>query len=556
MPTETAHNQEKTMQDAALPRVAAAVAAEPLVEERVAKPPGAVIAESAVTPAPVSPPKKTADEIPGIAGWFARNRWFTKEPVSYLGFQFARAAAATIPYGFGMAAGHHAFGLMGAKGQKMGLTQAGIDEFNKAGIGAVDKKLTEEVTAAKASRIKELGRELNAAEKVAAEILGTAKIYEPDLRGSVGRNMMRLAGSPLNAAVQIALGFTMFRFTGGIVKNLRDRVMNEKNTPEETQAEVKHAGKTIVESMKINWPAERTGTPIAALVLGFMNAAYVPAMAAVRNPQKKFMNQVGELWGPKSKLLQNAAVWTASYSLFFLLAESLFRDKQLQRGYWKGHPNSLKNGPDDTVGGPGAISYTPPGGDKAPVVSATDAFKKPDDDVAKDSSDKLRFPGLTGEPSAGRFLIRRVLPVAVGISAYAALKRVGYIANIPLPGIKGNYMADVEKGIGEASRNLNGPMEAITVKVVDALAVEGNKAKTLGNHAKFYLKNAYREGKATIMFGALWAATDAWGSFYDKFVHNLQKPENQVPLNAHQQDKHAELLARLNTKELGAGRAA
>ena len=488
--------------------------------------------EQAIEPSPK--PVQVAPQAPvtGVAGWLVRHPKFTKEPFTYLAYQFTRATIATVPYGFGMAAGHHLFGLMSAKGQKMGYNIDGIKAFTN-GIDVVKDGV-------------------NTTVKGMAAVEGMAKFELPGRTAAFGRNMARLGNSPLNPAVQIALGFTMFRFTGGIVKNLRDRVMNEKNTPEQTAAEVKHAPKTVWESMKINWPAEATGTPIAALVLGFMNAAYAPTTIPFkRDVSKSFLSQAKEVvFSKPAKLLQNAAVWTVSYSLFFLTAESLFKDKQIQLGKWKGHPNSLKNGPDDTVGGPGAVRYTPPGSDHKSAdapgngflpASAEDGYKTPvEDDRAHDSHEKLRYPWLTSEPSMGRFLIRRVAPVAVGISAYAALKRVGYLAEVPFKPLKG----------------LTGQMEPITVPKLEELKVAGDLAKTAGNHGKFFLKNAYREGKATTMFGALWVATDAWGSFYDKFVHNLQKPENAVPLNEHQQDKHAELLARINAKELSSGRAA
>ncbi len=476
-----------------------------------------------------------APKATGIGGWLAHNRWFTKEPGTYTLYQFVRATFAAVPYAFGMSAGHHLFGSISAKGQKMGYTPEGIEAFTK-GVKTIQKDAA-------------LGVETESLVKGLAAVEKVAEYAKPGLEGIVGRNMVRLGTSPLNPAFQIALGFTLFRFTGGIIKNLRDRVMNEKNTEADTLREVQAAPKTIWESMKINWPAESTGTPIAALVLGFMNAAYTPVVNVTRDKSKSFLNQMGEVvFSPKNKLLQNAAVWTLSYSLFFLAAESLFKDKQIMRGLWKGHPNSLKNGPDDTVGGPGAVNFQTPENDIATTIfaSAEEGYKKKEEDVAHDSQEKLRAPWLTGEPSVGRFLIRRVLPVAVGISAYAALKRVGYMTDIPLPGIKSNTMAEVEKGI---PGNLSGQMEAITVEV-------GDKLKTVGDHTKFFLKNAWREGKATTMFGALWVATDAWGSFYDKFVHNLQKQENAVPLNEHQQMKHAELLARINEKEQAQGRAA
>src|SRR5262249_13771313 len=144
----------------------------------------------------------------------------------------------------------------------------------------------------------------------------------PGARGVLGRNMMRLANSPLNPAMQIALGFTLFRFTGGIIKNVRDRIMNEKNTTEETNFETRNWWKTIKQTMRVNWPAESIGTPIAALVLGFMNAAFIPsAQSVAKRDIKAFPGWSGYwkqlagkegLWSKESKLLQNAGVWTLS----------------------------------------------------------------------------------------------------------------------------------------------------------------------------------------------------------------------------------------------------
>lgn len=486
-----------------------------------------------------------SDNQPEKGNWFARNRWFTKEPITYTGYQFFRSTMATIPYGFAMAFGHHVFGLASVWGQKAGLTEKGIDTFTNA-------------VAARKGGLPAVEAAANAAHDI-------GEIYKSGTKAAIGRNVMRVANSPLNPAIQIAMGFTLFRFTGGVVKNLRDRVMNDKNTPEKTNEETRNWWQTIKQTVRINWPAESTGTPIAALVLGFMGAAYapnpesIPVRDAVKHPGiKGFGKQVKELWfNPKAKLLQNGAVWTMSYSLFFLLAECLFKDVQVRRGLWKGHPNSLKNGPDDVVGGPGAIEYKTPekdiaiSGDTPSTtitkpsatirLSAEEGYRQVshDDEKAKDSEHPLRYPFFTAEPSIGRFLIRRVLPVSVGITAYAALKRVGYLATTPI-GKEGSMLREITSS--------NGMMNQLTVKRFDEL-------KTVGDHAKLYAQNVWREGKATAMFGVLWMATDAWGTWYDNFVHKLQLPENQVPLNEHQQQKHQELLERVNAKEQLTARA-
>lgn len=471
-------------------------------------------------------------ETSALGSWFSRNRWFTKDPFTYLGYQFVRSGIAAVPYGFMMALGHHVFSLFSVWGQKLGLTEKGIQEFGKqGGVLGLEKLANSSATIQK-------------------------ELYQEGARGIFGRGLMRLGNSPLNAAIQIGLGFTLFRFTGGLIKNLRDRIINDRNTEAETIHETKNWWQIIKETARINWRAESVSTPIAAIVLGFMNASYTqPAKEYLPNPVKgeTFWTGVKRVLSPKSKLFQNAMTWTLSYSLFFLLAEELFRDMQVRRGLWKGHPNSLKNGPDDVVGGPGAVHYQSPEEEghaknsspaaatpAAEVAHAHVQDNKPaeqgQDDRAKDTRDKLRFPFFTGEPSMGRFLIRRVLPVCVGISAYAALKRVGYLAD--LGAIK--------------------PAGMMTPLAVDSYnkMKAGSALETIGNHAKLYWENTRKEAGATVMFGSLWWAMDAWGNFFDKVVHHLQDPKNAVELNDNQQKHHAELLSRLNEKYRTQGRAA
>jgi hypothetical protein len=471
---------------------------------------------AAVIQAPGTIPSMTHAKESGIEGWLHRHRWFTKEPITYTLYQFTRSAIAAVPYAFAMAGVHHLMGLLNVYGQKKGLTEEGQKIFTDA------------------VKIKKNGlAELEGAVRKMEPLGKLGEIYKPGTTAMVGRNLMRIANSPMNPALQIAAGFTLFRFTGGIIKNLRDRVMREDNQETETKHEVNHAWKTVKETVKTNWHAESVGTPIAALVLGFMNAAFTPAPESIpiRNKAdypgfKGFKEQLKTALGPKSKLLQNAAVWTFSYSLFFLMAESLFKDIQVRRGLWKGHPNSLKNGPDDTVGGPGAVEYKTPEND--PGVKATEkkqhhVFGKKEE-KAKDSDEKLKYPNLTGEPSIGRFLFRRVLPVAVGITGYAVAKRIGYLA-------------------------MGGPMMGMTVE-------RAKELDTFGKHANFFLENAKREGVATSTFGVLWMATDAAGSWYDKMVHQLQKSSDTKPMTPEQQKNHASLLQRLNEKEQSQGRAA
>ncbi len=445
--------------------------------------------ERTAAPAPTQQPTPAAPETksPGpVAKWLGRNRWFTKEPVSYLGYQAFRSTMATIPYGFGMATVLHLMGMLGVKGQRMGLTEKGIEAFNKGGIGAV---------------VEGIGA-IN-------DVKFIPELHKAGRAGEVGRNIMRLANSPLTPALQTAVSFTMFRFVGGLVKTVRDKVMNDKNTPDDTHREVANAGNTIKETAKKNWKAEYTGTVWAALTLGFMNALFKPSEPYARKVlaeggAEKTVDAVKRVLGKSSKLLQNCALWAVSYSAFFEVDERIQKDVKLREGTWKGHSNSLLPKPDVTVG-------TPPKKDE-------NGKPLPEDQQAP----KPKYAAFTEDPSIGRVVFRRLLPVAVGISAYAALKRVGYV------------MA-------------GGSMQPVT----DAVMKKG-----LAENIKHWGTNAWREGAATATFFALWMTADTWGVMYDKFFNHLQNKDNAKPLNEHQQQKYEDLLTRVNAKEQQVGRGA
>ena len=429
-----------------------------------------------ITPAPQ--PQKTQDQPSGTARWLGRNRWFTKEPLTYWGYQAFRATMATIPYGFGMATVHHLFGLISVAGQRMGLTEKGIEAFNKGGIAA---------------KVGEL--ELNSVKFI-------PELHQPGLKGEIGRNIMRLGNSPLNQALQIGVSFTMFRFVGGLIKTVRDKVMDEKNTPEDTHREVKNAAKTIRDTAKVNWKPEYTGTLWAGLTLGFINALFKQSEPYQRKmleggQVEKTFDAFKRVWGKSSKLLQNCAIWTISYSAFFEISERINKDTKVREGTWKGNANSLLPKKDDTVG-------TPPQKDEKGEV-------KPEAEQAP----KPKYAAFTADPSMGRVIFRRVLPVAVGISAYAVLKRAGYVL-------------------------VGGQMKPVTDEVV---------RKGVAENIKHWGTNVWREGGATSMFFALWMATDTWGMLYDKFFDHLQNKDNAKPLTDHQHQKYDELLTRVNAKE-------
>lgn len=439
--------------------------------------------------------------------WFHRNRWFTNEPITYTGYQLFRSGMAAIPYGFAMAGVHRLMGWLRVIGERKGFNPA----HQEAGVLKFDQNIE-----AKANFEKSL---LTATGKEASELKGKIGALTKEIeaakvvgrKAELWRGVSRVASSPLNQALQIGAGFTLFRFVGGLVKGQRDKVMNENNTAADTNRETKNWWRNIKDMAKTNWLAESTGTPIAALTLGFASANFKPVTSAIA--QKQVVNGVKETFGqaykravfsPQAKLAQNAAIWTIAYSIFFEASERIFKDVQLKRGKWLGNTNSLKNVPDDpNVGGYAADGHTH-------EFHQTIAPPKPKLDM------------LTGDPSICRFLFRRVLPVSVGITGYALAKRGGYIA-------------------------AGGIMEKVT---------HADIAEGLASNIKKFGRDSWREGLATATFGVLWMATDAWGTGYDKFFAKLQDKGAHKALTEHQSKNMAALSEKLNAKEAGTSRVA
>ncbi|MBN8542969.1 MAG: hypothetical protein J0M34_01745 [Alphaproteobacteria bacterium] len=433
---------------------------------------------------------------PSQGNWFHRNRWFTKEPVSYTAYQFFRSAMATIPYGFGMAAIHHLFGWVSAKGQDLGLTEEGNKAFKAAFDTPVNNPLSGAKEGMKGGFAKAITDVVDKTGDAAHDF------HKAGWKGKLGRNMIRVANSPLNAALQIGLAFSMFRFVGSLIKGTRDKIMDENNSAADTERETKNWWSTVTDLSNVNWKAEAVGTFWAAITLGFIGAnfkqstPYMRIADATTGAKEGLGQAFGRVWSGPSKLLQNCAIWALSYSAFFEVDERIQKDVKLRQGTWKGPSNSLLNTPNQSTG--------------EPPIKEKESFQKKEDNKATEF--------FTHDPGLPRLIFRRVLPVAVGISAYAVLKRAGYV------------MA-------------GGQMKPITHEIANMGA---------GKQFQTFVTNAWREGAATAMFGALWMSTDSWGTWYDKFFEQFNKKE-PTPLNEAQSNNHAKLLARLNEKEKGHG---
>jgi hypothetical protein len=416
-----------------------------------------------------------------VGKWVHQNKWFTKEPVTFIGYQMLRSAAAAVPYGFGMAAVHHGMGALAVQSQKMGYTAA---EFAKA---------------------KELGGFGELAKQV-----GT--FAKTDTKSLIARNVARVATSPLNAALQIGLAFTMFRTVGDVVKGVRDKITDPHNTEAETIHEVHNAGNTAQATLAKSFPAQAVSVPFAALTLGFMNGNFKPQTEYKKLKGENFGQTMKRVWGPKSGLLQNMALWTLSYSAFFEIADRLAKDFQIRKGTWTGYPNSTNKTPDDITGQPPDYSHVTVHGREVTLQHHGHKHGHKHHQHAEHSP---WFSSMTEDPSLGRILFRRIIPVALGIGSYTIAKRAGYV-------LGGGQMTPITEGL------LN---------------------KGVAENTKTFLGNAWREGMATSTFFVVWTFTDAMASTFDKIFGEHAKADPIIQKN------HQELLAKLNAKEHSLARA-
>lgn len=401
-----------------------------------------------------------------VGHWIHTHRDVTHGPVTFIPYEFVRAAASSVPYGFGMAFWHHAFTAV--------------------------KSATE-------------GME---------EVAG--------MKGMFGRNAHRFAGSPMNSVFQIATGFTMYRFVGGTVKAMRNKYFdqNPNKTEAQTVEDVQHFWDNIKEHTHINWKPEAGSTPWGALVLGY-GAANTPAFAEVYKDAAAVPHWIGEggklskLWmQPKAKLLQNAAVFTVAYSTFFEVSERLFKDIQVRRGMHNGYPNSTVRSESGIVGAPeGANEKQAAANFGEAVIERLEGKESPTTKIESPQHISHTKHGWGDDPSIRRLVFRQLLPTCVGISAYAAMKRVGYAA-------------------------VGGPMKAVTSEML-----EGASA---GEHIKHFLGNSWREGAATSMFFTLWGAHDIMKPAYDRMLEKSQNKHAAMP--EHVSKNYNQLLDDLDKK--------
>ncbi len=406
-----------------------------------------------------------------VAHWIHKHPEAHKRGVGNVVYQYLRSAAASIPYGLSMA---------GVLAGLTGMQRFGAKLAEKEGASALTK--------------------------------------------GIGRNLNGFASfQPARMSLLIGASFTLYRGTSKLGKWMTEYLFNPRDSERRTAEKVDDLPQEAWRKIKEIAPAESSSTPVSAIVLGFIVAAFNKpaeiAGSALDWSRKNFLETkgfgnklalMGKVLTPKTKFVQHAAINTFGYSLFFELGDRLFKDTQIRRGVWPGEHNSIK-----------ALKAAPEEYEQG-INQQTDAANAPkyEDSAAEAVPEKQHYRFFTAEPSVGRFLFRRVLPTAAGITLYT--------------GVKMRWGAML-------GNNFDYGKEAITLKA--------------------FGKKAWGEGLATSLFFLIPIVSEPWEKAYDNFFAKKEKvaqlkdqmqehPEMAMrPVNAHQQKNLDELLARVNQKE-------
>lgn len=408
-----------------------------------------------------------------LGSWIHEHKGITdSNPVGYTVYQFLRSAAAAAPYGVSMAATWLAFEKMGKYGGHLAET------------------------ALKGST---------------SEIFGT--------------RLKQFCTTPaVRSSAMIGTSFSLYRGTSKIGKWVNESLFNEHDTEAQTVQKLEQLPSALWGKICEVMPAEIHSTPVAAIVLGFMVNAFHAPPALGKALQSCKGKGFDHFWkevivNPETKFVEHAAINTIGYSLFFELGDRRFKDKQISRGMWSGEAHS--------IGSKSRSSPSLTSKDDMLSPAAPDAKQGDDERVGSEhNNDTLSL--LTSEPSTMRFALRRVVPTAIGISAYTAFKMRG------APLILGKFTA----------------------------ADKGSRALEKVSDIPFH---AWREGAATSLFFMIPFVTDKYVKWYDNLVNGLEEmvsgrkaPESPAVAPESRdviQHKHRELKDQLDQKEQGKGMA-
>lgn len=409
-----------------------------------------------------------------VAHWVHQHPQAHKHGAGVFIYQFLRSAVAAIPYGFSMA------GIL-----------AGFTGMERLGARLANKQAASTLTK------------------------------------GFGRNLHGFASfGPAKWAALIGTSFTFYRGTSKLGKWMTEYLFNPKDSEARTAEKVHDLPQEAWRKIKEIAPAEVSSTPVAAVVLGFIVQAFQkPAeivgskldwtrsnFKATQGAGAKLKLLKDVILKPEAKFVKQAAINSFGYALFFEMGDRLFKDTQIRRGVWPGEHHSikaLKAAPDEYEQGikDGNITSNAP---------------KYADSALEPVKEKNHYAFFTSEPGLGRFVFRRLLPTAAGITLYTGAK-------------------------------------------MRWAAMAGNDFQyAAGKMAPQFLKKAWGEGAATSLFFLIPIVSEPWEKMYDAFfakkekVAQLKDQMREHPeiiakqTTPHQAQKYEELLAKVNAKERGA----
>jgi hypothetical protein len=190
---------------------------------------------------------------------------------------------------------------------------------------------------------------------------------------------------PLRAMAFVATGFTMYRGTRKIFNKVYEKVFNPANTEEQTIGEIAQLPHSVGVAIRDVMPAEAQSTPFGAIALGGIRSLYSAPSDAAHVAGKAEATWGKALVHPKSKFAEQAIIDTLGYSAFFELSDRLYKDVQLRKEKWNGKPHSIAS--------------------------------------IKHSAMDDKAPAGDDDPSLKRLVFRRLIPTAMGITAYAVTHR-------------------------------------------------------------------------------------------------------------------------------------
>lgn len=289
-------------------------------------------------------------------------------------------------------------------------------------------------------------------------------------------------------SAMIGTAFTLYRTTSFAGRRFYERVFNAENAEQRTIDELKAAPVNFIDDWRQNFDIQSHSVPWAALSLGGVavlgkQASSLPQLVEAAKHFKKIEPTFGVLKKPlfsltKPEIINWVGINTVAYSIFFEIADQLGKRRRERAGI----ADPTKN------------------------INDIDMSKIEPGKVQEILDQPKTYGFFTDDSGAGRWIFRRMLPVAAGVGSYVLMKP-------KMMEVSSNWVG-LNKGLEEA--------QAIArsrgVDVPGAIASMSGK----GN----LWQNSFVEGMGTALFANYTFVKDPWERAYDRFFDKLERKAN------------------------------